>query len=191
MAVAFDEPQWISQGYLYEPLPVYERVVTETKRLDEGGLAQVVHQAHKIPEFSPAESNRIEIVLHRLLHGCGAPQGESGLLDFCIALESALLGDIRNRTELSYRFALYGALFLRDNLDPARTFDRLRNIYGVRSKLVHGSSIKPTERREAEIDAKQLAIAVVRNAVEAGWPSQAVLDKLAIGPLLSPDIRKA
>jgi hypothetical protein len=60
------------------------------------------------------------------------------------------------------------------------TFAKLRNIYKVRSRTVHGTSQKVKARHEAERDAPELAMAVIRKAVEEGWPSSDNLDELAL-----------
>jgi Apea-like HEPN len=128
-------------------------------------------------DFGGQEGSSKEIVLYRVLRGCGMHWQQSGFLDFAIALEAALLSG--TTSEHSYRFSLYGALFLRDGRDPRRTFDQLHNIYMVRSKLVHGSRVNATHRIAAEADAAELALAVVRKAVETGWPDAEVLNQLA------------
>jgi hypothetical protein len=105
----------------------------------------------------------------------------TGFLDFAIALEAALLSGMED--ELSYRFRLYGALFLRDELSPTETFDRLKNMYRFRSSLVHGNKSKKMKAEDvarATTDAPILAKAVIRKAIEVGWPDQKVLDGIAL-----------
>ncbi len=122
--------------------------------------------------------NRREIILFRLLRGSGMHWQESGFLDFVVSLEAALRGGVKD--ELAYRFSLYGALFLRDELEPAKTFKRLRRVYKVRSNLVHGTPVPRETRRSAEADAADLAKAVVRKAIVDGWPAKAELDEVAL-----------
>ena len=104
-------------------------------------------------------------------------------MDFANALEAALLSG--TTTELSFRFALYGALFLRDQYDARQTFDRLTNVYRVRSQLVHGSRVNAAHRASADKDAADLAKAVVLKSVEMGWPDKEILDQAAIGVRLT------
>lgn len=106
---------------------------------------------------------------------------------FAIALEAALLGGTDSTSELAYKFSLYGALFLRDELDPHETFQQLRNIYRVRSKLVHGGRIKETERTRALADAPKLTTALIRRALESGWPEPMGLDAVALAVWGGPD----
>ena len=60
------------------------------------------------------------------------------------------------------------------------TFKRLKSICEVRSKLVHGDSVDKEKVATANADAPLLAKAVLRKAVEQGWPSQQTLDALAM-----------
>jgi len=115
------------------------------------------------------------------LRGCGAEHAGAGFLDFVIALEGALLGGVK--LELAYKFSLYGAIFLRQEHDPRETFARLRNIYQVRSGLVHGSPPRSEARADAFTHAGKLARAVVRRSIEAGWPDGKHLDQVAIDGL--------
>ena len=170
----FDVPRWASM-FSHTPFPVTEKIVTDAP-ISEEQFRAIVDLAYKIPNFGGAEGSGKEIVLYRVLRGCGAQ--DSGFLDFAIALEAALLGGATS--ELAYRFSLYGALFLQQERDPNETFEKLRNIYSVRSKLVHGTRVKPESRRTAEIDAGELAKAITRKAVEDGWPHGDALDELAL-----------
>jgi hypothetical protein len=100
-------------------------------------------------------------------------------LDLVIALEAALLGGAQS--ELRYRFGLYGALFLRRERDPSATVKDLRDVYDIRSKLVHGTPISAEKRHAGEELARDLPTAVIRAAIETGWPQATDLDRAAIG----------
>jgi hypothetical protein len=175
---SFDLPIWASPGISGESFPVRESMDSSGSEITEDDWRRIIDLAYKIPDFSAAETNRQEIVLQRLLRGCGAHWRDSGFLDYAVCLEAALLGV--SKDELSYRFKLYGSLFLRDVRDPQTTFAKLGKIYDVRSKLVHGTPISPDAYRKAADDARDLALAVVKKAVEADWPDKKALDKLAL-----------
>jgi hypothetical protein len=175
---AFDLPIWASPGISGQPLPLGESLTGEVAILTEADWERIVDLALKIPDFGPSETSRQEIVLQRLLRGFGASWQDAGFLDFVVCLEAALLGV--DRDELTYRFKLYGSLFLRDRYDPKETFDRLGKIYKVRSKLVHGSPVAPATYQEVRKDAKELAVAVVKKCVEDGWPSRDALNEIAL-----------
>ncbi len=178
-ASSFDIPSWVTSATSLAPFPVSEKLGATPKELTENDFRTVVDLAYKIPEFGAGEGSSREIVLFRVLRGCGMHWKESGFLDFAIALEAALLNN--STTELSYRFSLYGALFLRDSRDPKQTYDQLKNIYSVRSRLVHGSRVNQVHHQAAEKDARELALAVVRKSVDFGWPDKETLDRVAIG----------
>lgn len=176
--VGFDRPLWASVGQSHarslvdQKFPVISRLITEAE------FKAVVDLAHKMPEFGPAEGSSREVVLYRMLRGLGVHWQESGFLDFAVALEAALLKGAQ--TELSYRFALYGALFLRDERRSKETFDQLRKVYAVRSNLVHGSATKAGEREEALKLASDIGRAVTLRAIEHGWPDPEDLDRQAL-----------
>lgn len=174
----FDSPVWAAMGRNSTPFPVNEKAGATSKLLSRDDFLAVVDRAYKMPDFGGAESSGREVVLDRVLRACGLRWLDSSFLDFAIALEAALLQ--KPTTELSYKFSLYGALFLRQELDPQETFRRLRNVYDVRSKLVHGGAILPQKRNDANRDAGELAIAVARKAIDSGWPDPAKLDALAL-----------
>jgi len=173
--IGFDEPRWAGIGFTHSPFPVAERFVND-KPLTPTAFKTIVDLAYKIPDFGGEEGSGKEIALFRTLRGCGARA--SGFLDFAIALEASLLGGAS--TELAYRFSLYGALFLREERDSDETFAKLKNVYDVRSKLVHGSRIKREARIAAEQNARELARAVIRKAVDQSWPDSSKLDALAV-----------
>ncbi len=175
---AFDLPIWASQGIAGEPLPLSESIAGEPTSVTETSWKRIVKRAYKIPDFGPGETSRQEIILQRLLRGFGASWQDAGFLDFVVCLEAALLGV--DRDELTYRFKLYGSLFLRDIYDPKETFDRLGTIYKVRSKLVHGAPVTNDIYQQARKDAKELAVAVVKKCVEHGWPSKDTLNEIAL-----------
>lgn len=177
--VVLQRPLWSKMGTSYSPFAVSEKVSTAVRTLSESDCRSIVDLAYKIPEFTASEGSGREIVLYRALRGFGMHWQESGFLDHAIALEAALL---KNTTsEVAYRFSLYGAVFLRDRRDPRDTFDRLRNIYDLRSRLVHGSRMNTAHRKTAESDARELLRAVVLKAVETGWPEAEALDAEALG----------
>ena len=103
-----------------------------------------------------------------------------GFLDLVIALEAALLRGAQ--AELSYRFALHGALFLADERDARKTFDALRNVYEVRSKVVHGvSKLRDEKRRRAEQDVVDLTRATLLKGIRDRWPDTETLRARALG----------
>lgn len=173
------EPKWMANGHSMPAFPVQDRFPSTPRAMTGAAFVRVVDLAHKMPDFGEEESTREQVVLSRLLKGCGVQFG--GFLDLAISLEAALLGGIGNKTELSYRFALYGARFLADERDPQTTFEQLKRIYRVRSNLVHGAPVKTQERFTAEREAADLAKAIARRSLESGWLQPDRLDEELVG----------
>jgi len=70
---------------------------------------------------------------------------EDKVIDLTIALESALLPDVKD--ELSYRIAVRGAALLRRRRPARETYQLLRALYDARSKIVHsGKRLKAIAR---------------------------------------------
>lgn len=182
IVTGFDVPRWASMGMTSSPFPVQEKTHLTDRTISQTEFEGAVDLAHKMPAFGPEERDSREIALDRVLRGSGVRNG--GFLDFAIALEAALLREAD--TELSYRFALYGALFLADERDPIPTFEQLRHIYKVRSRIVHGASVKSEDRQLAEQKAAELAKAVMKRAIESGWPKRSKLDEVALKGAVSP-----
>jgi hypothetical protein len=175
----FDWPGWAALGRWNTPFPVAEQPhIINDVPISLTDFQMVVDLAYKMPDFSGREATRREIVLFRVLRALGGRSTDSAFLDLAIALEAAMLAG--TKTELSYRFSLYGALFLRDELEPLETFRRLKNIYDVRSNLVHGGRTKSDANISANRDAPELSRAVTRKAIESGWPEPKLLDSLAL-----------
>jgi hypothetical protein len=178
IVVGFDHPRWATIGQSHAPSLVDEKHVATSKPITETDLQAIVDLAYKMPEFGPSEASNHEIALYRTLRGLGMHWQESGFLDFAIALEAALLQGVE--TELSYRFALYGALFLQDERSPEETFTQLRDVYTIRSKLVHGSKVDATKREQAIKDARDIVKAIILKAIENGWPDPRQLNRRAL-----------
>jgi hypothetical protein len=179
MMVGIDRPAWYGFGNAHQHFPVSGKTSSTQKSVTESEFASLVDLAHRMPSFGTESSHR-EVALSRTLRGCGLPLQESPFLDFAIALEAALLGGTDSTSELAFRFSLYGALFLHDEFSPRESSNQLRNIYRVRSKLVHGGRINPADRARADADAPKLLKALIRKALESGWPDTAELDALAL-----------
>jgi hypothetical protein len=175
--VSFDRPVWVAQGLSHSPFSLGVKFGVQARDITRDDFEAIVTLAYKIPEFTENERSPHEIVLHRVERGCSAEVKGAGFLDCVIALEAALLGGVDS--ELSYRFSLYGALFLAETRDVDDTFVRLRNVYDVRSRLVHGSPVNPAKREAATNDAQEFARAVVLKSVESGWPDTKDLDAQA------------
>ncbi|HZN14386.1 MAG TPA: hypothetical protein VFB78_08985 [Acidimicrobiales bacterium] len=173
---SFDRPRWMSTGYTQSPVPVRHTGGLLGRPLSNEDFTDVIALADAMPAFDVEASAR-SVALRRSFVGLGDGT-EAGFLDLAIALEAALLGGAS--TELRYRFSLYGALFLRAELNPAMVFTKLQSIYDARSSLVHGTAL---QRPLAEVasDAADLARAVLRRSLLYEWPSASALNQTALG----------
>lgn len=171
-------PVWAGFGTSLRPFPISEGRHGPDKPLGPEEFEDIVDLAYRIPKFGREEGNHREVALDRVFRGCGVGNAESGLLDFAIALEAALLDGAQQ--ELAYKFRLYGALYLRHVRPPEQSFKDFKLIYSARSRLAHGGALPEGERRAAEAAAKELAKLVLLNAVQHGWPVAADLDQLAL-----------
>jgi len=81
-------------------------------------------------------------------HGVAGTRSEKedALVDYVIGLE-ALLGKDDERTELSYRFRVRGAVVLAGNgrRDRKKYLRDLRELYNLRSRIVHGQPLRPED----------------------------------------------
>lgn len=178
VVVISEVPVWANSVHSSAPYLLVEKHLPGRKSVSENEFTSIIDLARKVPEFTSLQETSRGVVLYRALRGFGTKWSESAFLDFAIALEGALLKGIKN--ELSYRFSLYGALFLRDEIDPRETFRRLKNIYDVRSSLVHGSRVRESDREQAELDAADLTKQILLKAIETGWPDERELNKAAL-----------
>ncbi len=179
MAVSFDLPRWASMGYFMDRTEITAEKHVTDRDIDEETFRKAVDLAKAMPDFSEQELSRKSIVLHRAFLGGAAASSSAGFLDFAIALEGALL-DGNDRGGLSYRFSLYGALFLESELPAPETFERLKKLYRVRSNLVHGAVVTAVNRESASKDAAELAYRIIEKSVLSGWPNAGVLKSRAL-----------
>jgi Apea-like HEPN len=132
---------------------------------------------------SPPSSSR-DYIFRRFIEGCSRADDADAIVDHAVTLESLLTPqyeDVGNQ-QLSYRFRLHGAFYLAE--EPSRRQDvwaLLGEIYGVRSRLVHGITAKkqrpgkgyPTaeELQEARREITILAARGLLRAAREGFPS--------------------
>jgi hypothetical protein len=173
-------PRWIGLGgTLSMPSPVFGRFVSNPVEMDQVYFAELMKLARRMPILSESSNTQGAIALYRALRGFMAPFGEGdGFLDFAVALEAALLS--KENSELSFKFALYGAALLRRTQLPEETFAKLRKVYQMRSKLVHGIKYSVSERAEAGSLAKELCQNVLLEVLDVGWPDENEIRRLML-----------
>jgi hypothetical protein len=95
----------------------------------------------KVFDFLCSENNsRFKVAQRRLSLGIERKSPEDRLIDYMIGLETLYLPD--KNVELSFRLSVRVAFLLSSGTDKKDTFYFLRKMYGIRSKIVHGSKYK-------------------------------------------------
>lgn len=126
-----------------------------------------------------------DLALHRFYLGNGRSNAVDAVLDFVIALESLLLpyDEDARHAELGYRFRLHGARYLARTRNERREISRqLASLYGLRSRLVHGSGYPtPTEIGAGRVSAETFARRGLLQAVRDGFPTDADFRDLILG----------
>lgn len=184
----FEAPIWASNRALLIEFPVKEKLVVPHCITDDD-VKSIIDLAYRIPDFSLRNVTREDIVFGNILRAAGASHQERPLPEYVTALEAALLHNVSG--ELSYRFSLYGALYLRDRhpyRDAAATFKRFRSVYSARSTIVHGEVVSSEKAQVAHRDVAELAKAVARKAAETCLPEPKKLDGVALGGAGPTDI---
>lgn len=103
----------------------------------------------KFRDVMGAEQHYLQVPIRRLRSAGTRSQMEDALVDYVVGLE-ALLGTEEERTELGYRFRIRGSVLLaRSRNDRKEYLGSLRNLYDLRSKIVHGQTVGTEELAEA------------------------------------------
>jgi len=89
--------------------------------------------------------------------------------------------------ELSRRLALYAALLFDGSPDEkAGYFDTVKKAYALRSRAVHGTTLKKPKLEEGSRTAGRILIGLIAKCVELGRvPSPSELDRLAVSAIVS------
>jgi hypothetical protein len=154
------------------PVNLLRTPSTSVRAITTEDLGHALDLADRIPEdvfFAP--SSRSSIALHRLMTAACEASPADAIVDYVIALEAMLLKD---SDELSFKHATFGASFLADERsDRKALFEQLREVYRIRSKVVHGL-LGPKDHAHLEstrVIARTLASGVMIKALREGWPS--------------------
>lgn len=85
----------------------------------------------------------MRVAIERFSSALDRKTPEDSVIDLSICLEALLLSGLGNeedRGNISYRFALHGArLLAQDAAVRQQVYRRLKDVYGIRSKIVHGA----------------------------------------------------
>lgn len=96
-----------------------------------------------VQRVDPEKARFLRVAIDRFSNAMDRISPEDSVIDLSICLEALLLSGLGNeedRGNLSYRFALHGARLLGRDLDERKQlYRKLKNVYGVRSRIVHGA----------------------------------------------------
>lgn len=92
--VTFERPGWAGAGTLTRHFPVSGGRGITDRAIGAPEFQEIVDTAFRLPPFGTDEQSRQEVALYRALRGASSEPGQSGLLDFAISLEAALLPKI-------------------------------------------------------------------------------------------------
>jgi hypothetical protein len=106
---------------------------------DGSAVRSIVEQFLKFPDI---ERPRLHTPLSRLNTALGEQDNKDKALDLGIAIESVLEVD---QPDVSYKVRQRGTLLLGGTSDEKKdTFEHLKELYKLRSKVAHGSTLPPT-----------------------------------------------
>ncbi len=130
-----------TQGYFYN-----ERVPHGRYELTREEVPKV--EAHA--KLFEGIHSTLEMASQRLVDSVRRTKARDGIVDAVIGLESILLANITEKTELRFRFSLrYASLFPKEG--RGNEFRFARDLYDLRSKIAHGSRADESEKINGEL----------------------------------------
>lgn len=176
--VAFggQEPDWLSVGTISSPVFMASHTDEDPRELTAAALEELLDLATHITDdavTTPRSSH--DIALHRFSQATARDLASDSVVDSVVTLESLLLSGISDTRELNYRFSLNGAVYLSANPDErTRIFSELKDLYQLRSRLVHGGGRLPDAPQilDGAKRARQFAAVALTRGLREGWLSQ-------------------
>ena len=174
-------PPFFKRGYWKEKVPTVSSIEAEEVKQVFDGLQQA---------FGTKHAQRVRLAMNRLNLSSTRTADEDGIIDSIIAMEALLSDGIQ---EMAYKVAMRLAALYKtfDRPRAMQVFREMKQIYGFRSKVVHGSAdldkdreIKRGEEKVLAIDA---ALEHLRNAFAVLIKNPALLDPKKIDAFLLID----
>jgi hypothetical protein len=178
-------PDWVSAGSLRIPLTL-PRGATTSSMLTRRDFNVIIDTAKQLANYDIEQpKSPQDLALHRFAIGTARGDPADAVLDFTIALEALLLpyDEATRRGDLGYRFRMHGAHYLSTNTDQRTAVaKRLRTIYEMRSRLVHGGHYPNLQEITATgDDARHLARVGLLRAVRNGFPKATDFNHMILG----------
>lgn len=187
-ALESTEPEWIHSFKPSSPLVLPGRSARSTLLMAAefdaiSTTANALTRHNLLQPRSPRD-----LALHRFVAGTARTEITDAILDYTIALEALLLPD-DNRGDLSYRFRMHGAHYLSDSQNQrAVAATQLRDLYKMRSRLVHGGRYpEQAEMNTMRDSARELARRGLLRAVHEGFPTSETFERMMLGAIDSND----
>ena len=180
------KPHWMAPIISPRRLALPRSVGRRIAPFREDDFQSAINTAATLKNFKIEEPRSVaDLALHRFISGCTRPVPADALIDFTIALESLLLpyDEAARHGDLSYRFRIHGAHYLAESHDDRKeVFKKLRGIYEMRSRLVHGARYPTVSEITATRDvAYELARRGLHRAVHHGFPTAKAFNAMALG----------
>lgn len=167
--------RWVHLGRSGRPIQLRPHPAGKSKPLDQDELGEVEATFKRLRNYDldqPANSR--DLALHRFLLGSTRESSIDSLLDYTVCLESILLpyDPATRHSDLSYRFRLHGAHYIGESQEERDSvWKQLRDIYEIRSRVVHGSHYPSRVEIETHMQsARALSTTALLKAVNSHFP---------------------
>lgn len=108
----------------------------------------------------------LQLSLNRLIDGTRRERTDDAVIDLVIRLENLLLGG--SSQELSYKFGMYGAFLLGDDIESRMRWKKdMRELYKVRSQIVHGLRVNRSKTEQFRLPAQTALRKIWRRFADA------------------------
>lgn len=177
-------PRWTEPGPKFGDvapelleLPKYPEF--EERPITQGALDDVISLANTVPRTFSKATQRHEVALHQFSGACAQKSAADAIIGFTIALEALFVPGLAG--ENGYRFRLNGARYLGSTeIERREIYSDLKDLYALRSQLVHGGPARERELRDARMIARSLTGRALRKALKEGWPTATVFEDSAL-----------
>jgi Apea-like HEPN len=178
-------PRWVGYGRMGTPAQL-RRLPMGSKELSQEDLNSVWDTLQRLRRYNLEQpSNSRDLAVHRFFLGSIRENPVDSLLDYIIALECFLLpyDPATRHSDLSYRFRLHGAYYIAATVQERRTiWKQLRDLYDLRSRLVHGSNYPSQSEIEASVQiARELTQRALLKAIRSHFPRVEEFNEWALG----------
>jgi Apea-like HEPN len=175
---------WREPGALLAPTSYPVRLASQgdERRITGAELVDALKLAKTIPDGAVERPHSAsDVGLHRFGLGATRDSKEDSVIDYVIALESVLLTGANQ--ELSFRFRLFGGRYLAAGSEsPRAILAELKDLYELRSNLVHGSKFPtPAAVGAAASRSRELAARALLKCLAHGWPTLRGFEDVALG----------